>query len=274
MKKKNTHTHTHTHTIKSQYPPSCLSQCVLYMTFTSKSFCQLIKCQPRKSKWQVLADKKGLLWEEMNCWIPNRTWRTYRERGIGSWKEHRAVVLSQSIVVLVYQLGLGYRQQRHSSGVSCAEWVIFTWRFFYSQILLLNFSAYHPFYIHSFTAPQRICYWSEFEIRFKVRILSCSWFYSRCFTVLPFFSLPIQPPSASPSPLRWCWTTVACPSAPPGLHPYSVKLSSRVGAVCQERERSMPCLRGLSCVCGSDRAVSIWLHQKQFSRHSHADTWT
>ena len=30
------------------------------MTFASKSFCQLIKCQPGKSKWQVLADKKGI----------------------------------------------------------------------------------------------------------------------------------------------------------------------------------------------------------------------
>lgn len=69
------------------------------MTFASKSFCQLIKCQPGKNKWQVLGDKRDRLWEEMNCW---KGAGELTERGIGTWKEHSAEVSSQSIVMLVY----------------------------------------------------------------------------------------------------------------------------------------------------------------------------
>lgn len=109
-----------------------------------------------------------------------------------------------------------------------------------------------------------ICYWSVWNA-------GVFFHHRRCFTVLPFF-----PPSASPFSLRWCWTTVAYPLAAPGLHPYSVKLSSWVAAVCQEREESgaMP---QRTPVCGSvfrQCCLSLALSETVFQTLGRSLTYT
>lgn len=72
------------------------------MTFASKSFCQLIKCQFERGTWQVFADKS----EEISCWRSVKTNRENKQRrGSGCLRE-QSVVLSQSTGIPVYDLAL------------------------------------------------------------------------------------------------------------------------------------------------------------------------